>query len=317
MMATGFDYTIGYGKISIPLYRVYARPLQNLQPVPESAYTGRANTVFALEIDVEVFGTNFLPAYTRGDNSSVVATDSMKNFVLKQALAFEGATLESFLDLLGRQFLALYPEMHALRLTARERPFVAVQVPRDDSSGFGDSAVLFSHSHDDYAAAVLECERDGEEYRLTGHRCGRHGMLLLKVTGSSFTRFVRDEHTTLPERADRPLYIYLDVSWSYADVADMLGADHARYIAAEQVRDIVQTVFHQFVSESIQHLVHEMGHRLLERFPQMARVSFAAQNHTWDPALVAESDTRVKVYVNPFPAYGLIRLEMSRQEGAE
>ena len=50
--------------------------------------------LFANEITVEVFGDNFLPAYTRGDNSSVVATDSMKNFILSQAREYEGATLE-------------------------------------------------------------------------------------------------------------------------------------------------------------------------------------------------------------------------------
>ncbi len=60
---------------------------------------------------MEVFGSNFLPAYTEGDNSNVVATDTMKNFILTQALAFEGATLEAFLYFLGQQFLATYPQM--------------------------------------------------------------------------------------------------------------------------------------------------------------------------------------------------------------
>ena len=90
-MGPEFGYEISYGKARVPLYRVYARPLAGVTPIPESAFTGRGNALFALEVDVEVFGDNFLPAYTRGDNSDVVATDSMKNFVLQQALAFEGA----------------------------------------------------------------------------------------------------------------------------------------------------------------------------------------------------------------------------------
>ena len=44
--------------------------------------------------EVVVRGETFLDAYTRGDNSSVVATDSMKNFILSQAREYEGATLE-------------------------------------------------------------------------------------------------------------------------------------------------------------------------------------------------------------------------------
>ena len=50
----------------------------------------------------------------------------MKNFVLRQALAFEGATLEGFLEHLGHNFLGTYPQMEHLRLTARELPFAPV-----------------------------------------------------------------------------------------------------------------------------------------------------------------------------------------------
>jgi urate oxidase len=315
MSSDGSPYRISYGKAQIPVYRVYATPLAGLRPIPESPFVGRANTVLALRVDVEVFGDNFLPAYTQGDNTSVVATDSMKNFTLAQALTYNGATLEGFLDFLGRRFLATYPQMQALRLSATEQPFNAARVPQ--YGGFADSAVLFSPSHGDHAFATLECERDGAtgEYRLTAHTCGRRDMQLLKVAGSSFTRFVHDRHTTLPERVDRPLFIYLDVHWTYADPSAMLDADPARYIAAEQVRDVVQVVFDSFVSESIQHLVNEMGHRLLSRFPQMATVSFDAQNHTWDPVVESETDSRVKVYTEPFPAHGVIRLTLTRIKG--
>ncbi len=85
----------------VPVYRVYANPLSGIASIPESQFRGRENTLFAFEIDVEVFGDNFLPAYTHGDNSQVVATDSMKNFILRQALTFKGATLEELLEELG------------------------------------------------------------------------------------------------------------------------------------------------------------------------------------------------------------------------
>src|SRR6266700_1140048 len=229
------DYEISYGKARVPLYRVYAAPLSGVTGIPESSFTGRDNMLFAMEIDVEVFGNNFLPAYISGDNANVVATDSMKNFILRQALAYEGSTLEGFLDLLGRQFLGTYPQMERLRVTGRELPFTAARVPQAGSAPFGESNVLFSRSHDDFTTAAPD--------------------------------FARDAYTTLPERVDRPLFIYLDVFWKYTDIADMLAPDLARYAAAEQVRDVAQVVFHEFVSEWIQHLVHEMGLRLLERFP--------------------------------------------------
>ena len=309
-------YSISYGKMAVPVYRVYASPLRGVAPIPESPFTGRENTIFALEVDVEVFGSNFLPAYTHGDNSNVVATDSMKNFILRQALDYQGATLEGFLDELGRRFLATYPQMESLRITGRELPFTAAPVPRSGGGGFGESAALFRREHGDFGAATLEFARaaDVGEAVVTGHRCSREGMQLLKVTGSAFTHFLRDDYTTLPERRDRPLFIYMDLSWRYTHLADLLDASHTTYVPSEQVRDLAQTVFSEFVSESIQHLVHEIGNRLLDRFPQLAAISFDAQNRTRDPIAASDADERVKVYSDPFPAYGLIRLTLSRGE---
>ena len=306
-------YSISYGKYSVPLYRVYATPLTGVTPIPESPFTGRANTLLAAEIDVEVFGENFLPAYTRGDNSQVVATDSMKNYILRHALDFSGATLESFLYSLGTGLLARYEQMEALQVTARELPFAPARVP-DGQGGFAASQQLFHRSHDDYGMATLTFARDGRDgVRLTEHRCGRMGMQLLKITGSAFTRFVRDDYTTLPERVDRPLYIFTDLYWTYADPANMLDESHAHYVPSEQMRDFVATVFDEFVSESIQHLVHEIGTRALARFPQLAAISFEAQNRTRDPFAVSTDDEKVKVYSDPFPAYGIIKLTVTRE----
>lgn len=316
-IARDVSYEISYGKLRVPLYRVYASPLSGVPPIPESAFTGRPNILVGLEIDLEVFGESFLPAYTEGDNSRVVATDSMKNVILQQTLTYDGATMEGLLAHLGSYFLATYDDMERLRLTARELPFAPVQVPSREGQGFTDSTVLFERQHGSYTIATLSMERGGDSsVVITDHCCGRSGLELLKVTGSSFTRFVRDANTTLPERGDRPLFIDLDVSWRYANTADMLAPDHKRYVPAEQIRDLAQTVFHEFVSESIQHLAHEMGTRILSRFPQLSEISFEAHNRTPDPMAISATDARIKVYSAPFPAYGLIRLAMRRDAQA-
>jgi urate oxidase len=315
-MTRSYAFVISYGKNRVPLYRVYAQPLTGITPIPESTFTGRPNTLFALEVDVEVFGNNFLPAYLVGDNSSVVATDSMKNFILRQTLDYTGSTLEGLLEMLGQRFLETYSQMERLQLRLRELPFQPAALPASAGPGSRESAVLFSRSRSDYTTASMDFERAGQEVIVTSHRCGRVGMELFKVTGSAFTHFVRDEYTTLAERVDRPLFIFLDVYWTYADVASLLSPDHAAYVPAEQVRDFVQFVFDEFVSESIQHLVYEIGRRLLERFPQLASVSFDAQNHTRDLVVASEDDERVKVYTDPFNAYGGIKLTLMAEDVA-
>jgi urate oxidase len=293
--------TITYGKAAVPVYRAYGTPLAGITPVPESSFTGRENTLMAAEVDVEVFGDNFLPAYTEGDNSAVVATDSMKNFILRHGLSYDGATLEGFLAELGRGFLETYDDMTALRLSGRELRFDQLQ------------GALYGRSHDDHGVADLWAEREPNGTpRAAGLRAGRVGLELLKVTGSSFTRFVRDEYTTLPERVDRPLFIHLDVHWRYTEISDATGSDTSRYVASEQVRDVVASVFSELVSESIQHLVWEMSGRLLERFPQLGEVSFAAQNRTREPVAERADDDRVRVSSDPFPAFGTITLKRER-----
>jgi urate oxidase len=84
-------YEISYGKHRIPVYRTRAAPLTGVRAIPESPFAGRGNHLVAAEVDVDVYGDDFLPAYTEGDNSSVVATDSMKNFVIRETLSWTAA----------------------------------------------------------------------------------------------------------------------------------------------------------------------------------------------------------------------------------
>jgi urate oxidase len=78
------------------------------------------------------------------------------------------------------------------------------------------------------------------------------------------------------------------------------------------MRDLLAAIFDDFVSESIQHLLHEMGRRALARFPQLGEIAFDALNRTRDPYGQREDDPRVKVYSDPFSAYGRITLTMRR-----
>lgn len=290
------SHEIRYGKAQISVYRSHARPLAGVPPIPESEFTGRTNTLFSGLVTVDVFGDNFWAAYTEGDNSQVVATDTMKNFTYRMALEFEGATHEGFAAHLARRFLDTYPQMERVRVRFRELPYLPL------------SEKLLGPLRGDHAFVDLEMDRS----RLTSLLSARREIRLIKLTGSSFAGFVRDRFTTLPERVDRPLHVHLDVLWRYADASVAAAEDPSRYVASEQVRDVVQKVFDEFVSMSIQHLVHEMAQRLLDRFEQLSEVVFEAQNRLWDTAATSDSDPRVRVYTDPTPAYGLIGLTLRR-----
>jgi urate oxidase len=266
---------ISYGKLAVPVHRV------------------RDSELFACEVSMEVLGQGFLAAYTEGDNRSVVATDTMKNVILRQTLAYDGDTLDGLLEHLGAHFLDAYPDMEGLRLWARELPFVPV------------GKRLYSLQRGDHAIAELELARDHDGVRVVDRRGAIEALRLLKTTGSAFTRFARDDLTTLPERGDRPLFVYLDVHWRCVDLA--------AHVAPAAIREAVLGVFDEFVSESIQHLVHELGQVLLERFPALAEVSFRGENHTHDPVHGPDAGAGdPKAYTAAFPAWGLITLTLKR-----
>jgi urate oxidase / 2-oxo-4-hydroxy-4-carboxy-5-ureidoimidazoline decarboxylase len=262
---------IGYGKEAVSVYR-----------------TDGISSLFAAEIGMTARGEAFVPSYTEGDNTLVVATDSMKNFIQMTALEYGEASLEGFLELLARRFLETYGHVERIELTAREATFAR----RSEQS--------FQQVGGDHAVAELALDRDGT---LT-HRSGREGIRLMKLTGSSFEGFVRDGYTTLPELRDRPLFIHLDVHWR--------NLDFARRADGEAVRDSVAETFAAFDSASIQELAHEMGLRLLDRFEELAEVSFVGENRLWDTAQVYGPDERVRVYTDPRPPYGRIELTLGR-----
>ena len=76
------------------------------------------------EIDVQVMlHGDFDASYTKADNSLVVATDSMKNFVHRMGLEYGGETLEGFVELVGGRLLARYDHIEGVQVSARQVPF--------------------------------------------------------------------------------------------------------------------------------------------------------------------------------------------------
>ena len=257
----------------------------------------------AAAVDVDVFGERFISAYTKGDNREVVATDTMKNFVYAMAAEYTGRTLLGLCAFFGRKLLATYPVMEALQVSARE-------VPLDAASGErGPSDVLFRLTRGDVAVAEVSLQAGSSGPEITRARSGWEGMVLLKTTGSSFASFARDDYTTLPDLVDRPLTIRLDAHWRYGDLRDGV-AEGPGLLGPRALKEEIERIFHDFNSRSIQHLVHEIGTRLLAAHHQLAEIEFAAENRT--PDHVRDGATGVKVFAEPRATFGKIGLVLRR-----
>lgn len=304
---------MSYGKEAVWVYRTYAKPLTTVRSIPESAFTGRENILFGMNVKVAVEGDAFLSSFTEGDNTVLVATDSMKNFILKHAGDYQGATQEGFLEFVGRRFLEKYPQMTCVKMSGEQIPFEELPVPTKDR--FEPSPLVFRYSLNEQACASVEVKRTKEGITTTDQISSLKWLKLIKVRGSSFYGYVKDEYTTLPESYDRPLFIYLNIDWRYNDMEDAKGNTQEGYVAAEQVRDIASTIFHEENSPSIQNLIYRIGKRILQRFPQLVEVRFESNNRTWETVLDdIPASEEGKVFTEPRPPFGFQRFSLTRED---
>ena len=125
-----------YGKGDVIAYRLHR---EGNEPAGQSP-------VFGVNVLLLIYGDAFWPTYTKGDNTGLVATDSMKNFIHRETMNFEGGDLESYCRFLGEKFLSTYPQAEGAQLTATEIPYVA------DTA----SKLAFTPSGPDRAYARLE-----------------------------------------------------------------------------------------------------------------------------------------------------------------
>ena len=269
-----------YGKGDVIVYR-----LNRDGQVPSGQ-----SPVFGANVLMLLYGDAFWPTYTTGDNSGLIATDSMKNFIQRETMNFAAWDLEGYCRFLADKFLATYPQVEGVQVSAEEIPY----------EGLGGAA--FTPSGPDRATARVEIT--------PGHvveaRSGLRGFRLLRLGGSAFYGFVRDQYTTLPDLMNRPLHMWLDLEWSYTDPNEAFN--DGRIVS--RVRDLVRGVFESFESGSIQQLIHRIGMKMLDEHPSIAQVDLEANNRTWDT--IAERGADLGIYTDARPPYGCLGLSLTR-----
>ena len=251
-----------------------------------------ASPVFGANITILVYGDAFWPTYTTGDNTGLIATDSMKNFVQREMLNYEGSDLEDCCRFLGAKFLDLYPQVEGVQMSAVEIPYAAL--PQSD--------VAFAPAGPECATARLELNRQG----VVEIASGIQGFKLLRLGGSAFYGFVRDQYTTLPDIANRPLHMWLDLEWLYTEPSVGFSAG----TVTSTVRRIVREVFQAFESGSIQQVMYQIGTKMLAEIPSVAEVHLEGNNRTWDT--VVERGQELGVYTEARPPFGCLGLRLKR-----
>jgi urate oxidase/2-oxo-4-hydroxy-4-carboxy-5-ureidoimidazoline decarboxylase len=269
-----------YGKGEVTVYRLN-RGVQRSTQEP----------VFGASVQMLIYGDAFWPTYTKGDNTGLIATDSMKNFIQLETANYTGNDLEDYCWFLGATFLDTYPQVEGIQVSALELPYRAL------AAGIG-----YAPSGPERGTARVELKKRTVVEVVSGFR----GFRLLRLGGSAFHGFVRDEYTTLPDLHDRPLHMWLDLEWSYTSPDKACSEGRV----STEVRQIVHEVFQTVESASIQQLIHQMGTRVLSEIPSIEEIHLEANNRTWDT--ITERAGEGGIYTEARPPFGVLGLRLRR-----
>ncbi|GLJ55651.1 hypothetical protein SUGI_1195240 [Cryptomeria japonica] len=208
-----------------------------------------------------------IPAYTDGDNSDIVATDSMKNTVYAKAKeCLEQLSAEEFGILLGKHFTSTYPKVTSATIKIVEKPWERILI---NGTPHEHGFKLGTEKH----TTEININKCGEVHVTSGVE----GLALLKTTQSGFVGFIRDRYTLLPETKERILATEISAVWRYSKKPSCYTT---AYIS---VRKLLVDVFfgspHEGVySPSVQNTLYFMAKAVLHRFPEIESIRLSMPN---------------------------------------
>jgi urate oxidase len=234
-----------YGKAEVRLVKVTRKP--------------ERHELHDLKVTVSVEG-DFAAAYMRGDNTGLLATDTMRNAIYALAKDHALQSIEEFGRTLVQHFLQAGPTVTRVHVQLIEYSWDRIQVdgrPHEHS---------FVRGAGERTALVIGTTTE------TQIEAGIDNLTVLKTTNSGWEGYLVDQYTTLPETDDRILATVVTAVWSYG-AADL---DYTRIWHA--VRDIVLATFTDHYSPSMQNTLYRMGKAVLERFPAVEWIRFSFPN---------------------------------------
>ncbi len=216
---------------------------------------------------VEVLLTgDFAEVFTEGDNSRIIATDTMKNTVYFLARQSKADSMEAFAQELIDFLLSRNPQVTGAEVLIESHLWKRLTVKGEP-----------------YPTAFMK----GSDERQTTHvsrvqgaafslRSGFDQMTVLKTAQSGFVGFIRDELTTLPETTDRLFGTAVTAEWSYtaAVLSDAVDYNKVRH----HLRERMITTFAQHESLSVQQTLYAMAESALQHTPLIDQVFLRMPN---------------------------------------
>ncbi len=205
---------------------------------------------------------DFESCFTDGDNSKILATDTMKNTVYSLARDSAASCMEEFGKEVVDFLLRRNPQVSHAEVNISQKVWERVEV-----NGKPHPTTFVQSSGE---RAVTKVTRAPQ--RKLSIRSGLENLVIMKTAGSGFEGYIQDSLTTLPPTADRLFGTALKASWEY-------GTDIVAYASVrEKIRNILLAEFAAHDSKSVQHTLYALGEAVLKQIPEVNEIDLTMPN---------------------------------------
>jgi urate oxidase len=241
---------------------------------------------------------DFDAVHTAGDNSNLIATDTMKNTVYALAADHLTGSIEDF----GLALVAHFgqPQVSIAQIDIDEHQWLPIEGDREPAPDAFMKTIAGLRT-----ARVV----DGVDGSFV--EAGVRDLTVMKTAKSAFSGFPRDQYTTLPDTEDRILATKVDAMWRYTDAA----RDYDTLFGA--VRQSLLASFAEHESPSVQASIWIVGKQVLEAHSEIAEIRMRLPNlHHWRVDLKPFGiEGEPEIYVATTEPHGLIEATVRRTSG--
>jgi urate oxidase len=252
-----------------------------------------------ISVNVSLQG-DFETAHTKGDNTSILPTDTMKNTVYALAKDQFTDSIEAFGLFLADHFLSNHPQVEEANIELTEFCWQRIIV-----EGQPHPHSFLNGGSEKHIATIARNRRD------TRVTAGIRDLLILKTTDSGFENYIKDPYTTLKETSDRIFSTQCEASWLYNTPSlDFTGLYN-------NIRNNLLQTFATHKSLSVQHTLYAMGDDVLNAFNAVTEITLKMPNkhHILFNLQPFGLDNRNEVFIATDEPYGYITGTVVREPG--
>jgi len=207
---------------------------------------------------------DFSETYLTGDNTKVIATDTIKNTVYILAHQHSFSSPEEFGFIIGKHFLSTYEWVNKVCANIIQNQWERMKL------GGKDHEHSFSRTGPELRFSNVVSTRSSVSVE-----SGIKDLLVLKTTASGFTGYHKDKYTTLQETTDRIFSTTVLCSWRYNPQVKK-DADFNRHF--EEAKLIIFERFGLEYSKSVQETLFKTGESIVNKIKEIDEVHLSMPN---------------------------------------